>query len=45
MLFKKARQYNIQMFYKIIFFKLGQDKSKLQKQIRTLFILITMTVW
>ena len=37
------RQYHIQIFDKIFFFKytcIGQDKSKLQKQIRKLFILI-----
>ena len=42
--FSKTNQYNtsIQMFNKIIFSGIEQNRSKLQKQIRKLLILIEM---
>ena len=45
MLFTKTRQYNIQIFNQNIFVKLGQDKSKLQKQKCKLLILIATAAW
>ena len=40
MLFNKTRQYNMPIFNKIMYFMLGQHKSKLQKQKSQLFMLI-----
>ena len=45
MLFNKTRQYNMQIFNKIMYFMLGQDKSKLQKQKSQLLMLIGTAAW
>ena len=43
-LFDQTRQYNIQNFHKNLFFKYEQHKSKLQKRINKLLILIPTAV-
>ena len=40
MLFNKTRQDNIQIFNKFIYLSIGQNKSKIQKHLSKLFILI-----